>query len=131
MNQGSEPGGHGFKRAWESNCPNLVSLTPSGIYLLKKSRKIPVTKHESDSESESGSVVSNSLRPCGLYRLYPLGQNTGMVAFPFSRGSSQPGIKPESPARSWGQRRDPLFKVGDDVALYILIETIQEGWKNG
>ena len=86
MNQGSEPGGHGFKRAWESNCPNLVSPTPSGIYLFKKSRKIPVTKRESDSESESGSVVSNSLRPCGLYRLYPLGQNAGMGSLSLLQG---------------------------------------------
>ena len=43
-------------------------------------------------ESESHSVMSDSLQPHGL--LYSpwnsSGQNTGVVAFPFSRGSSQP-----------------------------------------
>ena len=43
----------------------------------------------SESVSESHSVVSDSLRPHGLYSPWnSLGQNTGMVAFPFSRGSS-------------------------------------------
>ena len=43
------------------------------------------------SETESHSVMSDSLWPRGLYS--PLnfpGQNTGWVAFPFSRGSCQP-----------------------------------------
>ena len=42
-------------------------------------------------DSESHSVVSDSLWPHGLYspRSSP-GQNTGVVAVPFSRGSSQP-----------------------------------------
>ena len=41
-------------------------------------------------ESESHLVVSDSLQPHGLYSPWnSLGQNTG-VAFPFSRGSSQP-----------------------------------------
>ena len=41
-------------------------------------------------ESESHLVASDSLQPRGLYRLWnSLGQNTGVVAFPFSRGSSQ------------------------------------------
>ena len=74
----SKPDGHGFKSAWETDCPNLVSPTPSGIYLLKKSRKIPVTKHESESDCKSGLVVSYSLQPHGLYRLYTQGQNAGM-----------------------------------------------------
>ena len=43
-------------------------------------------------ESESHSVMSDSLQPHGL--LYSpwnsSGQNTGVVAFPFSRGSFQP-----------------------------------------
>ena len=42
-------------------------------------------------KSESCSVVSNSLQPHGLYSPgNSRGQNTGWVAFPFSRGSSQP-----------------------------------------
>ena len=42
-------------------------------------------------ESESLSVMSDSLRPNGLYsRWNSPGQNTEVVAFPFSRGSSHP-----------------------------------------
>ena len=42
-------------------------------------------------ESESHSVVSDSLQPHGLYSSWNSpGQNTGVgIAFPFSRGSSQ------------------------------------------
>ena len=40
--------------------------------------------------SECRSVLSDSLQPHGLYSPWnSLGQNTGVVAFPFSRGSSQ------------------------------------------
>ena len=43
------------------------------------------------SESESHSVLSDSLRPPGLYSPWSSpGQNTGVVAIPFSRGSSLP-----------------------------------------
>ena len=43
-------------------------------------------------ESESGSVVSDSLGPHGLYSPWSSpGQNSGLgIAFPFPRGSSQP-----------------------------------------
>ena len=42
-------------------------------------------------ESESRSVMSDSLRPHGLYSPWnSSGQNSGVVAFPFSRGSFQP-----------------------------------------
>ena len=42
-------------------------------------------------ESESRSVVSDSLWPRGLYRPWNSpGQNTGVAAFPFSRGSFPP-----------------------------------------
>ena len=42
-------------------------------------------------KSESRSVVPDSLRPHGLYCPWNSpGQNTGVFAFPFSRGSSQP-----------------------------------------
>ena len=52
------------------------------------------------SESQSCSVVSNSLCPQVLYSPWNSpGQNTGVgIAFPFSRASSQPGIKPKFPA---------------------------------
>ena len=46
---------------------------------------------ESESEIASCSVVSNSLRPHGLFSPWNSpGQNTEGVAFPFSRGSSLP-----------------------------------------
>ena len=42
-------------------------------------------------ESESHSIMFDSLRPHGLYIPWnSLGENTGVVAFPFSRGFSQP-----------------------------------------
>ena len=42
-------------------------------------------------ESESCSVVSNSLQPHGLHSLCnSLGQNTGVIGFLFSRASSKP-----------------------------------------
>ena len=48
--------------------------------------------------SESHSVMSDSLQPYGPYIPWNSpGQNTEWVAFPFSRGSSQSGIKPKSP----------------------------------
>ena len=55
-------------------------------------------KHICQSESESHSVVSDSLRPHGLYSPWDSpSQNTGVVAVPFSRDLSNPGIKPRSP----------------------------------
>ena len=51
-----------------------------------------------DDMSEGRSVVSDSLRPRGLYSPWNFaGQNTGVGSLPFSRGSSQPRIKPRSP----------------------------------
>ena len=45
------------------------------------------------SESESHLVLSDSLWPQGLYSPWNFpGHNTGVVAFPFSRGSSQPRV---------------------------------------
>ena len=47
--------------------------------------------------SESHSIVSNSLRPHGLTRGIFQARILQWVAFPFSRGSSQPGIEHRSP----------------------------------
>ena len=48
--------------------------------------------------SESHLAVSDSLRPHGVYSPWNSpGQNTGMGAFPFSTGSSQPRDQPRSP----------------------------------
>ena len=50
-------------------------------------------------ESESHSVMSDSLQPRGLYSSWNSpGQNTGMGPFPSPGESSQPGIEPRSPA---------------------------------
>ena len=49
-------------------------------------------------ESESLSVMSDSLQPHGILQT----RIREWVAFPFSRGSSQPGIEPRSPALQAG-----------------------------
>ena len=51
------------------------------------------------SESESCSVVSDSLEPHGLHTVHGILQARILewVAFPFSRGSSQPADQPLSP----------------------------------
>ena len=50
------------------------------------------------SPSESHSAVSDSLRPHGLVHGNLQARVLEWVAFPFSWGSSQPGIEPRSPA---------------------------------
>ena len=50
---------------------------------------------------ESCSVVSDSLRPHTVHRILQT-RILEWVAFPFSRGSSQPGIKPRSPTLKVG-----------------------------
>ena len=56
-------------------------------------------------ESESHSVVSDSLRPHGLYSPWNSpGQNTGVGSLSFLQGSSQARIKPRSSAL----QADPL-----------------------
>ena len=58
--------------------------------------------HIYETESVSYSVVSDSLRPHGLYSaslFFPwdyAGKNTGCVAISFSRGLPNPGIEPTS-----------------------------------
>ena len=49
------------------------------------------------SESESRSVVSDSLRPHGYSPWNSPGQNTGAGSFSFSRDLPNPGIEPRSP----------------------------------
>ena len=53
----------------------------------------------SQSESESRSVMSESLQPHGLYSPWNSpGQNTRVGSFPFPGDFPKPGIKPKSPA---------------------------------
>ena len=55
--------------------------------------------HNSQSESESLSVMSDSLQPHGLYSPWNSpGQNTRMGSFPFPGDLPKPGIEPKSPA---------------------------------
>ena len=70
----------------------FLSLWISLLWLLYLSGITQYLPFESESESVSFSAVSDSLWPHGLYspRDSP-GQNTGWVAMPSSRGSSQPG----------------------------------------
>ena len=54
--------------------------------------------YESEGESESCSVVSDSLQPQGLYSPWNSpGQNPGVGSLSLSRGSPNPGIEPRSP----------------------------------
>ena len=65
------------------------------------------------SESENRSVVSDSLRPCGLYRPWNSpGQNTGVGSRSLLQGNlPNPGIKPRSPALQTGSfPAEPLGK---------------------
>ena len=64
-------------------------------HLLKNLKGLP---HQSEVEwSESRSVMSGSLWPHGLYSPWNSpGQNTGVVALPFSRGSSQLRVESRS-----------------------------------
>ena len=74
-------------------------------------------------KSESRSVMSDSLWPHGLYSPWKSpGQNTGVVAFPFFRGSSNPGIEPRAPTLQADSLpaeppRKPLVR---EVRWYIL-----------
>jgi len=53
----------------------------------------------SQSKSESLSVMSDSLQPHGLYSPWNSpGQNTRMGSFPFPGDLPKPGIEPKSPA---------------------------------
>ena len=62
-----------------------------GIIFLKNELLTLETLSEGVSESESRSIMSDSLRPHGLYSPWNSpGQDTGVVAFSFSKGSSQP-----------------------------------------
>ena len=54
-------------------------------------------KHQYSILMHEVKIVSNSLRPHGLYGILQA-RILEWVAFPFSRGSSQPRDKPRSPA---------------------------------
>jgi len=57
-------------------------------------------RHITRAVSESHSVVNDSLRPHGPHTVHGILQARILewVAFPFSRGLSNPGTKPGSPA---------------------------------
>ena len=74
------------KRQWGSKV--------KGSSVLQNISKGMVCLQQSESESKSHSVVSNSLQSHGILQARTL----EWVAFPFSRGSSQPRIEPRFPA---------------------------------
>ena len=67
-----------------------------------------------ESESESHSVMSDSLQPCGILQARIL----EWVAFPFSRGSSQPIDRTQVSLiaggffTSWATREDQEYWIG-------------------
>ena len=72
------------------------------------------------STSENHSVVSNILQPHGLYSPWNSpGQNTGMVAFPFSRESSKP--------RCW----TPVSHIAGGCFTSWATREVQEYWLGG
>ena len=82
-------------------------------------------------ESESRSVVSHCLQPHGLYSPWNSpGQNTGVgIAFPFSRASSQPGIKPKFPALQADSLATelsgkPLMQFRNVVLIYKILTSM-------
>ena len=69
---------------------SIVSLSVSN-QLCTESLVMLIKSFYCDKESESCLVLSDSLQPHGWYSPWNSpGQNTGVVAFPFSRGLSQP-----------------------------------------
>ena len=81
------------------------------------------TKHCYCCESESRSVVSNSLRPHGNSPWNSLGQNTGVGSLSFLQGSpgdlSKPVIKPRSPTLqvdSWIEPRSSTLQADSLLA---------------
>ena len=93
---------------------------------------------QNESESESCSVVSDSLRPHGLYSPWnSLGQNTGVGSLPgISRDLPKPGIKPGllhcrrilyqlSHKGSKRKQTDPLHSFRDSSVPPLIIH----GWK--
>ena len=81
--------------SWASGTlsPILINIPSKSTFLEEDSTEVTKSEHE------SRSVVSNSLWPYGLYSSWnSLGQNfLEWVAFPFSRGSSQPRDRTRSP----------------------------------
>ena len=87
------------------------------------------------SESESHSVMSNSLCPYGLYNPWNSpGQNTEVVRFPFSRGSSQPRDWTQVSCiagrffTSWAPREAQGCGVGSLSLLQWIFPTQELNW---
>ena len=92
---------------WGQHIPYLgiifrnVLKQVAGLPLLSRGQKALSWNRDYawESESESCSLVYDSLQPHGLYSPWNSpGQNTGVAAFPFSRDLLNPGIKPRSAA---------------------------------
>ena len=97
---------HGFAKSWtrlstqHDFLPYSVGWHSRDLPSLTQKRDSHIVKklYEVGSESESCSVVSNSLGPHGLYSLWILQTRVlEWVAYPFSRGSSQPGDRTQVP----------------------------------
>ena len=86
-----------FSNMWIQPVKKKACTTVIHIYREKKKEKLPIStviEFRPESEGESCtfpcSVVSDSLRPRGLYSPWNSpGQNTGVGSLPFSRGSFQ------------------------------------------
>ena len=89
-----------WRRKWQ---PTLVFLPEEPYGQYEKAKRYDTRRHPIcywGSESESCSVMSDCLRPHGLCTVHRVLQTRILewVAFPFSRGSPNPGMDPRSPA---------------------------------
>ena len=87
------------------------------------------------SESESRSVVSNSLRPHELYNTWNSpDQNTGVGSTLFSRGSSQHQYQNQTTHiaggffASWATRKAQVYWSGQPIPFQWIFQTQESNW---
>ena len=89
------PFSRGFSRPWDRTC---VSFIAARFFSTEPPGKPSAVSSRQKSESESSSVVSDSLWPRGLYSPWnPPGQNTGVGSLSLLQGifltqGSKPGV---------------------------------------
>ena len=104
-----------FNSCWSvnsnpTNLPEMVLLFKKDILFRLSFNVLLQTEDQMNIWSGSSSVVSNSLWPHGLYRILE------WVAFPFSRGSSQPTSQA---AESQGKQNIGVANVCMCVHVYV------------
>ena len=108
---------------------STVSLSVSN-QLCIESLVMLIKSFYCDKDSESCLVVSDSLRPHGWYSpCNSPGQNTGVVAFPFSRGFSQPSDQTQVSHIAGGFFTDWASREAQVNGIFKNIQSIRgNGW---